>query len=456
MDYELPAAIPAGPLAPGTHLLGEGPPMVGLQRLGYRYAAEGLSAGEGTVVVTTDRDATTVAETIGALGPVDTLGIVDATDREPDPETVSCRLDSAGSPADLTGIGIGIVDLLEAFHEAGVDRYRVLIDSVSSLLVYSTFERVYRLLHTVTNQLSAAEGTSLSLLTSGVDDQAGSRLEGLVAGVIELRDRPELQIRVRGLDGPGKWQSFTDEPIAADLGETAVGAEQVRTTGGETVPAAFTAPESLGVLIDAMATAGYTLTVANYDGPDEILAEIREYMDRLNVSVQTATLSTDQPANVVLLHRGEDVLAATPVAELHNAIGLEALEADAELTAGVSPAVLEYVHRSEYAVENGGKLEMVKISRLIETRALETQAGALHTGFQRIDRVADELGTQQLYENIAAAGVDVHLYGKAGSVPNEELYTLHTGDDPELAESWFVVHDGAGEPARKAALVSEE
>ena len=273
--------------------------------------------------------------------------------------------------------------------------------------------------------------------------------------MIELRESPEPQIRVRGLGGSGEWQPFDAEPIAAERSSGPT-AEAGSGSGGAAVPAAFEEPASLAALIDAMVTAGYTLTIANYDGGDEVLAEIREYMERLNVSTQTATLSTDWPANAALLHRGEDVLAATPVAELHNAIGLEAIEADTELLAGVTPELLEHVHRSEYAVENGGKLEMVKISRLIETRALETGAGELHTGFQRIDRVADELGTRQLYESIAEAGVEVHLYGEPGSVPREELYTLHTGADPELAKSWFVVHDGAGQPARKAALVSEE
>jgi len=455
MDYRLPAPIPADPLAPGTHLLGVSPPMTGLRQLGYRYAGAGLTAGEATVVVTTDRDATAVAEAIDSLAPIETLGIVDATDRDPEPDAVPCRLESAGSPADLTGIGIGVVDLIEEFHESGADRYRLLVDSVSSLLVYSAFERVYRLLHSLTNHLSAAGGTSLSLLTSGVDDQAGSRLEGLADGVIELRESPDPQIRVRGLGGSGEWQPFDAEPIA-DERSSDPAVEAGSGSDGAAVPAAFEEPASLAVLIDAMATAGYTLTIANYDGGDDVLAEIREYMERLNVSTRTATLSTDWPANAALLHRGEDVLAATPVAELHNAIGLEAIEADAELLAGVTPELLEHVHRSEYAVENGGKIEMVKISRLVETRALETGAGELHTGFQRIDRVADELGTRQLYESIAEAGVEVHLYGEPGSVPREELYTLHTGADPELSESWFVVHDGADQAARKAALVSEE
>jgi hypothetical protein len=118
------------------------------------------------------------------------------------------------------------------------------------------------------------------------------------------------------------------------------------------------------------------------------------------------------------------------------------------------PDVVERANRDEYTVANAGKLRMVRVSRLIELRALDAGEGALHSGFQRLDRIDDDVSTRRLYERLAAAGVDVHVYGAPGDVPNADAYTLHAGPSDELADSWFVAYDGP--PSASGALVSEE
>jgi len=99
---------------------------------------------------------------------------------------------------------------------------------------------------------------------------------------------------------------------------------------------------------------------------------------------------------------------------------------------------------------------MVRISRLVESLALEAGRGTLHAGFQRLDRLRDEDATRRLYERIADTGVAVHLYGASGTVPDADRYVVHAGTSAELTEGWFVVFDGGGDPGRAAALVSEE
>jgi hypothetical protein len=217
---------------------------------------------------------------------------------------------------------------------------------------------------------------------------------------------------------------------------------------------ALDSPASLREIIDAVEATGLTLTLCNAgDGVDETL---RDYFDRLNVTVRTATLSTDTPANVALLHRGSDVFAVSSVGDLDAAIRVNTLDTEADPSSIDAPELLNVVHRDEYSVEEGTKLELVRISRLIETRALGTGDGAIHTGFQRLNRIDDELHTRDVYERIAQAGVTTHLYGRAGHVPNEEWYSLHTADAGELADAWFVVFDGDGQDVRKGALVCEE
>jgi DICT domain-containing protein len=94
------------------------------------------------------------------------------------------------------------------------------------------------------------------------------------------------------------------------------------------------------------------------------------------------------------------------------------------------------------------------MSRLM--RALNVGGGTLHAGFQRLDRVDDEQGTRELYERLAESGVSVNIYGTPAAVPREELYTVHAGEDAELADSWFVVFDGDDAASQAGALVSEE
>jgi KaiC/GvpD/RAD55 family RecA-like ATPase len=462
---DIPGRFPADSLSPRTHLLGVSPPMLGLERLADQYIARGLETGDGCIIVTTNRGAKSAVESVAGLSTgteaeLARLGIVDATGRNSGDESLPCRLESVSSPADLTGIGIGLDKLLESLYGMDVGGYRVLIDSISSFRVYAGFDRVFQFLHTVTNQIDKIDGTSVSLLSADADRTQFSRFESLFDGVIEARTAdggPEY--RVRGHDGPGDWRSLdTDARPESDASDSSLVSESngdgTRTRG--TPGPRLESPTSLRAIIDAVDSRGLTLTLCNCGESDDVREALREYFERHNVSVRTATLSTDTPANVALLHRESDVFATSEISELHAAISLDGLEGDGDLTAVVRPDVLEHVHRDEYRIENGTKLEMVRISRLIEMRALETGRGTLHAGFQRLNRLDDELGTRELYEAIARAGVTVHLYGRPGAIPNDELYTLHAADAGELVESWFVVYDGAGEDARKAAEVCRE
>jgi hypothetical protein len=420
--------------------------MLGLRRLAYRYVARGLADGEGCVVVTTDRSAADVAERLREAGvaATDRVGVVDATGQAP---TADLPVETVGSPADLTGIGIGVSKLLEQLHDAGVDGYRVLLDSLSTLLVYAEFERVYQFVHTLTGRIGDVDGRSLTLLSSDTDGGALGRLQGLFDGVLELRegdDGAEYRVRGGAADGDAGWQPIALEPAAPD------GAAPEATPAGRADPellAALESVASVGEMIEAVSAAGHTLSVLNHTGGP--LEEVSAALSRFNVDVRTVELPTDTPADAAVLHCGGEVVACCPVAELQDAVRLDG-------EGGVRPDVLEQAARDEYTVEDGGKLRMVRISRLVERRALETGTGTLHAAFQRLDRLADELDTRALYESIADTDVTVHLYGAEGEVPESERYVLHRRDTPELSDAWFVVYDGGDRPDRAAALVSEE
>lgn len=460
---EIPDAFPSEAPSPGTHLLGRSPPFVGLQHVTMQYVASGLETGDGCVLVSTNKTAGRVVDTLGdrtTAANFDQLGIVDATRQDPADVTAPCRLESVTSPADLTGIGIAINKLLESLYASDVDGYRVVIDSVSPLLVYADFERVYKFLHAVTNQVDVVDGTSIMLISDDTEQAELHKLESLFDGNIEVRDADDdPEYRVSWHSGTTDWRPLPIESRATggDISSTSsAGTDRSRASAtDDSVPALWTA-DSLHEMITTMEAEQLTLTLCNYTGGAEQKAELREYFTRFNVAVRTATLSTETPTNAALLHQGSDVYATSSVSDIVAALNFEGLDTGTDLTSVVQPDVLRYVHRNEYTIEDGSKLELVRICRLIETRALDAGTGTIHAGFQRVDRLDDEFHTRELYEAIAEAGVRVHLYGAPGDLPNEELYTLHTGETDELTTAWFVVYDGGGRDALKAAEVCEE
>lgn len=461
--YSTDGVLPVSELPSGTRLLGASPPMLGIRRVAHRFLAQGLDDGEGAVVVGVNRDADTVVKSVGRWttgdGARERLAVVDATGSD---TTVSGILgvERVSSPADLTGIGVSVTRALETLYGQGVDRVRLVVDSLSSLLVYADFESVYRFAHTIGARVQETGAVGLFLVNADTDGQI-ARFEEPFEGTLSIREGtagPEW--RLLGAVGQTDWAPFdveapddTPVPDPADDGASGAGRDPDREYA-DAVPT----PASLHDLIEHVDETGHTLTVCNHTGDDEDLADLRSYFDRHGVAVRTATLSTTFPADVALLHRESEPVSMSPVGEVLDAIRFEGTRTDVEGTAAsvVRPDILDRVSRQQYTVENGGKLRLVRISRLVETRALEVGRGTLHAGFQRLDRLRDELGTQSLYERIAATDVDVHVYGRPGAVPNAERYTLHAGDTDELADSWFVVYDGAGDDDQMGALVSEE
>ncbi|PSQ39868.1 hypothetical protein BRD10_02980 [Halobacteriales archaeon SW_12_71_31] len=430
--YETRDVLPVDELRGGAQLLGVGPPTLDLQAVGYRLLADGLDRGEGAVAVSVDRS----AEAVGA----------------------ALRNRGAGSLERLAVVDAGVSGALRVLDGAPVDRVRLLFDSLSSMAVYADFDRIFQFVHQLGVQTGDADGLGLSLTTAGTEAGRLDRLRSLTDGTLELREGAEgVEWRLAGgAGGPGRGVEATGEWSSAPEYVADPGAAPAVVDDGATVESQGELStddlSSLHDLIERVEAMGYTLTVCN-PGSESELDLLADRLEQYGVEVRTVELSTETPTGTAILHRGEEPLAMSPAGELYDAVQFEAPQ---EAESAAKPAVLERAHRRQYTVDNGGKLRMVRISRLVERRALDVGRGTLHAGFQRLGRVDDELGTQELYERIAGTDVDVHMYGRPGEVPNEEWYTVHAGETPELAESWFVVFDGGGREGTMGALVSEE
>ncbi|HMB49515.1 RAD55 family ATPase [Natronoarchaeum rubrum] len=203
--YDLADVLPDAELDPGTNLLITGPPMAGKRRLALDILANGTDQGEGTITVTTkDGGDKILDEYEKRVDDVEgkPVGIVDCVTKQRGVGNVedSPQLKYASSPVDMTGIGIKLSEFLQEFYERrGLTKNRVLLHSVSTLLMYSDLQTVFRFLHVFTGRVQSADALGLYVIDSTAhDDQTMNTLKQLFDGVIEVSeddvDTPTLRI----------------------------------------------------------------------------------------------------------------------------------------------------------------------------------------------------------------------------------------------------------------------
>lgn len=197
--YTLAGSLDSITVAPGSNLLVLGPAMAGKQRLAHELLAAGAADGEGSIIVSTSDGAEHVIRSFeAALGDETAdapIGIVDCVagdqDHEGTDEPYVIRY--ASSPVDMTGIGINLSELLERFHEEeDIEKNRVLLDNISTMLMYANLQTIFRFLHVFTGRVQNVDGLGLYLMDpSAHDAQTLNTVKGLFDGMIEVDDDGE-------------------------------------------------------------------------------------------------------------------------------------------------------------------------------------------------------------------------------------------------------------------------
>jgi len=206
--YDLADVVPDAEIDPGTNVLVAGPPLTGKRQIAFDILASGIDQGDGAIIVTTKDSANKVlnkfTDDVGASDAA--IGVVDCVTKQRGIGTVDDddRIKYASSPVDMTGIGIKLSEFLQEFYESrGRRQNRVLMYSISTLLMYSNLQTVFRFLHVFTGRIQSADAMGVYVIDSTAhDNQTMNTLKQLFDAVIEVEageDGAGPSIRTAGL-----------------------------------------------------------------------------------------------------------------------------------------------------------------------------------------------------------------------------------------------------------------
>lgn len=229
LDSLLGGGIPAG-----SAVMVYGPPFLGKETLARRYVLACLAAGLPAVYVLTNAATDEVRGDLLAADPrykqaeeehrarfVDTYSRgIGAADSFKD----ATYLDGA---LDLNGISLAVNKAQAAImgkHEA----HALVVDSVSTLIAYSSAQTAFRFLQTLIGRTRRVGATGLYLMDQGMHTDADVQMfKHLMSGTIELRESSgKTQVQVQGLGAtaaPG-WVDYKfDEKVFEITGSFAAG-----------------------------------------------------------------------------------------------------------------------------------------------------------------------------------------------------------------------------------------
>ena len=157
----------------GTSVLVSGDASQARERV-YDAVAEGLADGEAAVFISTNESPRRILDALGERIdiPAERFAIVDVSGDGDDGEIDGVSVRAVGSPGDLTGMSLAFAKQLQLLEERGAaTEARVVIDSVSTLLMYADVQTVFRFLHVFTSRLDSAGLFGIFTLQPGMHDE---------------------------------------------------------------------------------------------------------------------------------------------------------------------------------------------------------------------------------------------------------------------------------------------
>lgn len=207
-----------GDIKSGTNIMLIGPPMSGKDVILNNIMFQGLTDGEFGVFITTSESGESIIKWFeenkrSEEGHMEQFGVIDCVSKSlglgvEDTETIK----RVSSPVNLTGISVGITNFFEEFWmKKGIHKARLCIDSLSTMLMYSNLQTVFRFLHVHSRRIKTADAIGVYIVESGMhDEQTIVTVKQLFDGVLEIKDEGDnFFIRAIGLSPkPTEWFQF--------------------------------------------------------------------------------------------------------------------------------------------------------------------------------------------------------------------------------------------------------
>jgi len=202
--YDLGPEFDGQSVESGVNILISGPPLSGKRKLAFEALAQGTNNGEGAVVITTrDSSDRVLADLRSLLDDPEGghIGVVDCVTKHQGRSVSDTELvKHASSPLDMTGIGIKFSEFIEEFYTGrNVQQNRVVLDSLSTLLMYSDLQTVFRFMHVLTSRIEDADAIGLHVIESTAHDQETlNTLKQLFDGIVEVDADESVSLRLPG------------------------------------------------------------------------------------------------------------------------------------------------------------------------------------------------------------------------------------------------------------------
>jgi KaiC/GvpD/RAD55 family RecA-like ATPase len=205
-----------GEIREGTNIMLIGPPMSGKDEIINSIIYNGLKNEQSAVVVSTRDPGERIFDWFSQHG-LDIkdshVGIVDCVTKTLGMGAVDTdKIKRASSPVDLTGIGVKISQFFDEFlMKKNIQEMRLCINSLSTILMYSNIQTVFRFLHVFTGRVKAANALGIYVVEDEMHDpQTVATLKQLFDGMIEIKSHDnDFLLRVVGLTAkPTPWFDY--------------------------------------------------------------------------------------------------------------------------------------------------------------------------------------------------------------------------------------------------------
>jgi len=186
-----------------SNVLVYSPPFIGKEIILKRFALSGLQEGENVIFVLTDKSFNDMKEEMLKLDKnyekyekEGKIRYIDVYSPSVELQEESKWATFVDSPINRERIASSIIQTIKKEDS----KYRIIFDSLSTLIVYSDAKAVFRFLQVLSGMCKRSNATSLFSMTRGMHEEIEVQtIKHLMDGVIEMKEEgARFQLRVQG------------------------------------------------------------------------------------------------------------------------------------------------------------------------------------------------------------------------------------------------------------------